>query len=472
MASAAALPLLARLLGPASLGIYSIVFATAQTGQTISTLGAEVVMQRNGAQHKSLGAEAVGRLFGVGISIICVASFVCGALVWFFRAFLADHWLGQPNLARWLGAAALLIVLQPLGWVPLIFLASLQEFRAYALRSALGVVFGSAVTVVLAWKYGVKGAVLGMLAAALAQILWSYVIVRPSLRALSIRLRFDHFWQETRAILRLGFPYYYGNTLIGTVIALPVMGLIGRYGGLSELGYLRVAQSMAAIIGFIPAAIAPAALSYLSASLADDLGAYQRLRIVHLRSVWTILLVLTVPVCLLLPWIIKVLFGAGYAQALRLAWISLWLSVLIGVIAVLVQYLLVLGQTVRIAWICTLSNGAFLGASLFLVPRYHALGFLIAQLIGQIVSLPFVSVRAIADLSSPELRLIRNLTLATFVSFGWTFVVSGLGLSSIVLVLLAALTLVPLSAFLFLKVLSPPERVSLVKLVTFRTSYA
>ncbi len=444
----------------------------AQTGQTISTMGAEVGMQRNGAQHKRLGSEVIGRLFGVGFTIICFTSLLCGALVWVFRASLANQWLGKPELSSWLGAAALIIILQPFGWVPLVFLASLQEFRAYGLRSSIGVVFGSALVVLFAWRSGIKGAVTGMLVASAAQVLLSYLIVRPTLRARSIRLRIDRFWEQTLAIFRLGFPFYYGNTLLGSLIALPVIGLVGRYGGLSDLGYLRVAQSIAAIIGFIPSAIAPAALSYLSASLADDLGSYHRLRIVHLRSVWSVLLVLTCPVCVLLPGIIRILFGTAYGQAYWPAWIFLWLSVLIGIVAVLIQYLVVSGQTMRIAWVSTLANGSFLGVSFLLVPRYHAVGFLLAQLTGQLISLPFVFGPAMKGLSSSELKMIWRLTFASLFSLVWTFVFASLGLGLISTVAVAIVTLGVLATFLFMKVLSPLERVSLMRLVTFRASYA
>src|SRR5215813_1031920 len=166
--SSLTLPLLARLLGPSALGIYSIVFATAQTGQSISSLGAEVVMHRNGAQYKTIGAESVGRLFGVGMAMVCIMSALCGLIVFIFRVPLAVHWLGRPELSTWLGIAALIILIQPLGAVPLFFLASLQDFRSFALRTSLGVFFSSAVTVALP--------------------IWSFLMVRPVLRDKAIRL--------------------------------------------------------------------------------------------------------------------------------------------------------------------------------------------------------------------------------------------------------------------------------------------
>lgn len=98
LASALVLPVLARLLGPEALGIYSIVFSLAQSAQSFSSVGADIAMHRNGAQYKTIGTEAVGRLFGVGLALICLVSAVTGLGIWLFREPLAQHWLGQPNV--------------------------------------------------------------------------------------------------------------------------------------------------------------------------------------------------------------------------------------------------------------------------------------------------------------------------------------------------------------------------------------
>ena len=472
LASALVLPALARLLGPEALGIYSIIFSLAQSAQGFCSLGADVAMHRNGAQYQTLGTEAVGRLFGVGLSLICLVSAVTGLGVWFFRDPLAHYWLGQQNVTPWLGAAALLIVLQPFSNIPLLFLASLQDFRAYALRSSLEMIFTSAFTALLAWKFGLVGAVSGLVLAEIVQIPWSYFVAQPVLKARGIRLRIDQFWKETQSILQFGFPYYFGNTLLGSLVGLPLMGLVSQYGGLEELGYLRVAQSMATLIGFIPSAIAPAAISYLSASSADNEQAHQYLKSVHLRGVWALLLVPTGAVCLVLPEAISALFGSSYQQAIVLSWLSLWISALAGVVSVLVQYLLVAGKTVRVAWASLLGVISWILAAFVLVPQYRALGFLIAQTIGQIIGLLFVLRPAIIDFDIKDTFLLLNFLLATFFILIWSFILSILGL---VLPLITsdnsftylAMPVIALISFtwLFVKGLHPAEKTKVKKLL-------
>jgi O-antigen/teichoic acid export membrane protein len=463
LASALALPLLARLLGPESLGIYSVVFSLAQSAQAFSTLGVDVAMERNGAQHKTLGTDAVGRLFGVGLSLICLVSAVTGLGIWFFREPLAKHWLGQPDVIPWLGTTAILIALQPWGNVPLLFLSSLQDFRAYALRSSLGMIVSSTATVLLAWKFGLAGAVQGLVLAAIAQIVWSYLIIKPVLRSRGIRLRLDRLWQESRSILKFGFPYYLGNTLLGSLVGLPLMGLVSQYGGLEQLGYLRVAQSMAALIGFIPSAIAPAAISYLSASSADNDQSYNYLKSVHLRGIWALLLVPTGAVCLLLPDIINGLFGSAYQQTTVLAWLSLWISALAGVTSVLVQYLVVAGKTVRVAWASLLGVICWIIPAFVLVPQYSALGFLLAQALGQLAGLLVVFRPAIFDIRKDN-NALKNLIFLTVNLFFCTLISLWLRIDSFTNYIMAILTILTFSFLLFKHGLYNFEKIKIKKI--------
>lgn len=458
LANFIALPILARLLGPQALGIYNIVFSLAQSGQGFSSLGVEVALQRNGSQYKTTGTEAVGRLFGVGLIMNCSVSATTGLAVWLFRESLAKHWLAQPSVAPWLGLTAIIITLQPLSSIPLLFLASLQDFRAYALRSSLETVFSSTLTVLLAWQMGLSGALLGMVLAAIARILWSYLIVKPVLQSREIRLRCDHFWQELQSILKFGFPYYLGNILLGALVGLPLMGLVSQYGGLEQLGYLRVAQSMAALIGFIPTAIAPAAISYLSDTSVENQESYQYLKSVHLRGVWILLLVPTCVVSLILPDVIHLLFGSAYQQATILSRLLLWISALAGVTSVLIQYLVVAGKTVRVGYSSLLGVTCWVVAAFVLVPRYSTLGFLVSQAISQVVSCLYIISPSLRDLKREDIFLLVKLMLITTISFAYTLIIPLFSLNYLVNYLLVVITFLIIVIMLFNNVLYSSEK--------------
>jgi O-antigen/teichoic acid export membrane protein len=458
LASGISLPLLARLLGPETFGIFSVVFSVVQSAQGFSSLGADVAMHRNGSKHETTGSETVGRLFGVGFSIICLMSCLAGFGVWMFQKPLAQHWLGQPTVTPWLGMAAFLIVLSPFGNVPLLFLASLHDFRAYAIRSSLGMVLSSVLPVLLAWHYGLQGAIYGLMGGAIAQIIWSYLIVAPALRLKGIRLRVDQFWQESCAILKFGFPYYFGGTLLGSIVGLPIMGLVSQYGGLNQLGYLRAAQSLAVLIGFIPSAITPAAISYLSSSASQNPEAHQYLKSVHLRGVWILLLLPTAFASLIIPTIVEIFFGASYQAANIPSLLALWTALLVGVSSVLVQHLLADGKTKKIAHGSILGITSFIAAAFLLVPTYYTVGFLLAQIAGQITSLVFLSYPYWKTLTPRDSIALRNLLIITIATWLCTMPISLLNLSLYIRGGIALGLVLPLGILVARTALSAQER--------------
>jgi O-antigen/teichoic acid export membrane protein len=465
LASALTLPLIARLLGVEALGIYAVIFQLIQSSQTMGGLGVPIALQRNGARYEAIGEEAVGRLFGVGLVIICVVSGCIGLGIFFFRDFLAQHWLGQPEVATWLRFALPICLLLPLGSVPLLFLSALQDFRGYALRSSLGRIVESFIVVIFAWWLGLKGAFIGMVLGAITQIIWSYLIVKPVLKARDICLRFDQFWRETKSIFKLGFPYYSGNTLLGTIIGLPLMGLVSQYGGLEQLGYIRVAQSIASLIGFVPTAIAPVAFSYLSSSLAGDHQSHQKLKSLHFRGVWIFLLLAIVPACLLLPKIISLLYGVEYQGANILSWLYLWITLLSGITSMLVQYLTVESKTVRVGLSSTLGSIGWALSAIILVPKYSGLGFLLAQAIGQSAGFIMVFKPAMETFFPADRSLIKNLLFLTFISFSLSLFININLFNSTLSDVIITTILFLIFAIFFKRVLFQSEQIQIKKIL-------
>lgn len=457
LTSVVALPILARILGPQSLGIYNIVISLAQTIQNFSGMGIEIALQRNGAKHQKVGSEVIGRLFGVGFTLICSINAAMGIVVWLFRQPLAEHWLTEPRATPWFCVAAILAGLQPLGNVPLLFLVGLQDFRAYALRSSLGSIVGNTITLLSTWQFGLRGALGGLVLSALLQIVWSYLIVKPVLQSKAICLRLDHFWQEARSILKFGVPYYLGTNLLFSLISLPLMGLVSHYDGLEGLGYLRAAQNMGSLVEFIPLAIAPAVISHLSSSSQNE-GQHGYLRSVHLRTVWILLLTSSIMICLFLPSLMTWLFGKEYQPAIILAWLLVWTSVLTGLTAVSIQYLVVDNRTSRVGWGSMIGTVCWGLSALALIPRYGALGFSISYVTSSIVELLALIYPAIANFKSEDLLLLRNLTCLSAVLFLWTLIVFLLHLNNLFTFLLSAPIAMLAIIFVFMYILQADER--------------
>jgi O-antigen/teichoic acid export membrane protein len=462
LTSALTLTFLARFIGPQSLGIYNVVTSLAQTVQGFSGLGVEITLQRNGAKHQAAEKDMVSRLFGVSLLLTCTVNSVIGLGVWCLRQPLADYWLKEPSVANWLGLVGIIAGLQPLGSIPLLFLASLQDFRSYAIGSSIGLTISNIVTLLFTWFFGLKGAVGGLVLAGILQIIWSYIIVKPVLQSNGIRLRIDKPWPEILSILRFGLPYYLGTHLLYSLINLPLMGLVSSHSGLASLGYLRAAQSLATLAGFIPLATAPSVISHLSAN-DSNIEQSQYIKSVHLRSLWTLLLLSTTIICLFLPEIVVKLFGSSYQPSITFSWLFLWASVLTGVSAVLIQYLVADGKTTTIGWVSAIGAFFWVIPAIFLIPRYGLAGFLSGYILSSAVELFLLGLIVFNDFKAEDFSLLRNLAALSAILFIWSSIMFFHDFSSHSTYLFSLVVITASVVFIFSRILHSHEQAIIKK---------
>ncbi len=280
-------------------------------------------------------------------------------------------------------------------------------------------------------------------------------------------MQFDQFFPETRSILKFGFPYYCGTALLFSLINFPLIGLVSRYAGLEQVGYVRVAQSVGALVGIIPGAIAPATIAYLSASVSDTAQQDQHtyLKSLNLRIIWIMLLLSNSGVCLILPILITFLFGSAYRPAILLTWLFLWSSLLTGITEVLIQYLVVNGQTTRIAGTSLVSASCWVFSGVLLIPQFGALGFFLAYLIGSIIEVPLMLSAALSNIASDDFNYIKNLTILSFVLVGWTSLIFLFNLADFHIYLLTGGTLAVTSSLLFIYAFSSREKTQISKTI-------
>jgi O-antigen/teichoic acid export membrane protein len=423
LAGSIVLPILAWLLEPAALGLYSLVQRTVQTGDNLSRLGIDAAMHRNGAQYQTIGTEAVGRLFGVGACLITCTGGAIALTLWLFREAIALNWLGEPSVEPWLGLTAIFIVLTAIGSPSWFYLLALGAFRAHSLRISVATIAGTAATVALAWSFGLAGALWGLGVTALIQTIWGWWLTLPILREKGIQLRCDRFITEARGILSFGLPFYAGNFL-SSFVALPLLGYVSQVGGIEQLGYLRVAQSLSQLISFLPTSIGPVLISNLSANLVADAEGYQQLKSLHLRSLWVFILIISVATCFSLEFLIPRLFGSSYTEAILLSRITIWITAVRSLSGMLSQYVISAGKTRIIAAIQTGGLIITVLSALVLIPRYSSLGLLLAQGLAAILILLAYVKPALGDLDVADNKSLWFLATLSFILVTVTFTFS------------------------------------------------
>jgi O-antigen/teichoic acid export membrane protein len=372
---------LARLLGSKQLGIYSLVFWLVQSGIMLGRLGIDAAMHRNGAQLYNTNPVATGRLLGVGGTMMGLSFTALTAGIWSWRVPFAEHWLGNKDAAAWFGYAAVIVFTEGMSLVLMTGLLSLHNFKAHSLATATGALGRLLLSPILAWRYGLPGAFLGLILASLLQLAVAVVNFYSITQQYYIPLSLQGFWQQSKQILQFGLPFYAGNALVG-LVALPMMGEIGRVAGVETLGQLRIGQSLSQIVNFLPGAIAPVAISALSEAHGTQGQNFQRLRSVHLRGNWLLALTLVTFLNLASRPLIVLLFGNSYQAAIPLVIGMSWVALLTVVVENLNLYSLSAGNTRAIALGSIIQKLAFVSITFWLIPLYGGMSFVIGLLVG------------------------------------------------------------------------------------------
>jgi O-antigen/teichoic acid export membrane protein len=456
------LPILARLLSPEGLGLYNLIQNTIQTGDGLSRMGVDAAMHRNGAQYEYIGVESTGRLFGVGAILMAGVGSLIAAVICVNPRLIAQNFLGEPKVEPWLGLVAMTIFTLAVGNAPLSYLSALHAFRTYSIRTSTISVISAIITIILACLYGLSGSIWGLSIAAFIQLFLGWTLTLPILKEKKIKLRFDNFISQSCSILGFGLPFYASNFL-SSFISLPLLGYVSHAGGLEQLGYLRVAQSLSQLISFLPTAIAPVLISALSANLASDPNEYQKIKSLHFRVLCSTMILISSVSSFSLDYLIPALFGSNYTQAIFLSRLTIWITVIGGISGMFGQYVTSAGKVKTIMIVQTTGLVINTILAILLIPNYSSVGLLFAQCISSLfISIAYIP-SALMDLKpSDKKSLIFLLILTTgqiTLCFGLPLVIQDLSLTLIVNITCFILTTILLS----LKVFTPQEK-NLVKM--------
>lgn len=375
---------LARLLNPSQLGVYSLVFWLVQNGTMLGRLGVDAAMHRNGAQIYKTDPAGTGRLLSVGSTIMAISFTTLVVAIWIWRIPLAEYWLGDKDVAAWLGYAAAFLFVEGMGLILMTGLLSIHNFQANSLATCIGALGRLLLSPLLAWHYGLSGAFLGLILASCLQLGVAFVSLFTSIRLHRIPIRLQGFWQESHQILLFGLPFYAGNALI-SLMMLPLMGQIGRVAGVEALAQLRIGQSMSQIVNFLPGAIAPVAISVLSEAYGTEEQEFQKLRSLHLRGNWLIALTLAMFLSLASRPLVSLLFGNTYQAAVPVVIGMSWVALLTVVVENLNLYSLSAGNTKAIAVGSILQKLTFIYVTFWLTFIYAEMSFVFGLLLGGII---------------------------------------------------------------------------------------
>jgi O-antigen/teichoic acid export membrane protein len=256
--------ILARVLGQAAFGEFSIIQSTILTFGVFAGFGAGLTATKHIAESFRTDPLRSGRILALATVLACAFGGVMTAALWAGSALIAKHLLASPHLTVFLKIASLGLAASALGGAQSGALAGFEEFQGLSrLNIYSGLVSIAAVA---------AGVTLGGLAGALwgynlAAVVSCYLGARALSRAAGnsgVVPDYRNCMREWPVLWRFSLPTMLANTLVTPAAWACNAMLVNRPNGFSEMAIYNVATQWRQMLLFLPGIAAQVFLPIMS----------------------------------------------------------------------------------------------------------------------------------------------------------------------------------------------------------------
>jgi O-antigen/teichoic acid export membrane protein len=366
---------IARSLGPADYGIYSIVMSLSAIVIGVFGLGQNSALHKLVPQYYASDRARGGAILADVLILTSGLLAVFCAVFFFLSGWIATRLYRDASLTGVFRFCALLMLALTLFNVASSAIAGMQDFRSYnriqvARNLALLALAGIGV-----WLAGLYGALAGQLLASLFGL--------ALLGASGARLVRERFPGGVRPVYSrdvLGvIASFILPTLLITLLNLPAYWwastMVARRAGFEQVGLLGVAYTLSQLTLLIPMNLYTPAMTFLSeARAASQSTVFTSMVSANLRAMWTFSMPLALGYALLAPLLIKTLFGAAYLAAAPLTFALSFTALLMLLVGLLNTAITASGHVWSGFWITFGWTLIFVVAGLICIPRWGAAG--------------------------------------------------------------------------------------------------
>jgi O-antigen/teichoic acid export membrane protein len=245
----------ARLLGKAGFGELGIIQSTVGTFGMFAGLGLGLTATKYVAEFREQDASKAGRILALSGVAATVSGILMAFLLIVLAPYLATDTLGAPQLARPLTAGAGLVLFGALNGAQTGALAGFEAFQSIAKVNVGAGLSSFPLIVVGVWRWGLIGAVWGMVAAmALNWALNNYALRKECSRA-GFTYDFAGCQKEWRVLYKFSLPAFLASIVVGPALWICNALLVHQPNGYSQLGLYTAADRWRLLILFVPTSV-------------------------------------------------------------------------------------------------------------------------------------------------------------------------------------------------------------------------
>jgi O-antigen/teichoic acid export membrane protein len=388
--------LLARALGRVEYGKLGIVQSTVGMFAMFAALGTSVTATKYVAEHRVSDPARAGRMIGFAELVSMVSALVFVAAFVIASGWLAAETLNAPEMAPLLVAGSGLVLFGAVAGATSGALAGLEAFSHIALLDIVGAALQCGLALSGLRLAGVRGALVGMVAANAVQCAAYFAVLRVVARRAGVPISHQRTRDEWQVMWRFSLPALLAATA-GVAVNWACNALVVRLpDGMGQFGVYNAANQWRTVIMFIPSTLSTALLPILASMSGKRDRRRGRILAVSIAINATVAILVALGVCLFAPLILRV-YGREFVGGRMVL-------VLLSGAAVLAATTAVVGQALTSAgrmWVGFVLNaiwGAVLIGATFALRGRGAAGLAGAQLVAYFVHLLTVSTVVVLSL--------------------------------------------------------------------------
>lgn len=257
----------ARLLGKAGFGEFTMVTGTVGAFGILAGLGLGLTATKYTAEHRASDPVRAGQILGLAQVVAAVSGGLVALVLFLLAPWLAAETLNAPNLSDELRLGCILLFLNALDGTQTGALAGLEAFRATAQVSVVRGVLTFPALIGGVWFYGLTGAVAAVVLVGAV----GWWLNQRALRRESANSGIPISYRGTRANLPIlwhfSLPAFLSAVLVAPVMWLANAILVNQPGGYGELGLFNAANQWRTALMFLPAVLMRVALPLMASSV-------------------------------------------------------------------------------------------------------------------------------------------------------------------------------------------------------------
>jgi O-antigen/teichoic acid export membrane protein len=378
--------LVARMLGKEGFGELCIIQSTLGMFGVFAGFGLGVTATKYVAELREKDKERAGCILGLSAVTSWTIAILVVAALFMLAPILAEKTLAAPHLTGEIRKGALLVLFGAISGAQTGALSGFEAFKQIAQVSISSGLAGFPFVVIGCWFFGLSGAIYGLIVTQAINCGLNWRALVNESRRSGVPLWSPKWYTELPVLWKFSCAAVLASVLISPSLWYCQTLLATQPSGFMGLAEYFVGAQWRGFVQYFPGLLSTAYLPVLASVINEENG--RTLKIIT----GNVLLSTGVTAgCALLvfiagPWILQA-YGQSFTSAMPVLGLMLLTGIIDSANSTLLQTLMAAGK----AWLRLISNSCWavlmISVSLFLVPKYGALGLALAACIAQFIHL-------------------------------------------------------------------------------------